>query len=78
MTQMGAHVLYNERIQTRIIQAVGRCTRSLEDYSAVVITGEDLPDYLTNKKFITYLQPEFQAEIIFGIEQSKDASRIIF
>lgn len=75
MTQMGAHVLYNERIQTRIIQAVGRCTRSLEDYSAVVITGEDLPDYLTNKKFITYLQPEFQAEIIFGIEQSKDASR---
>ena len=72
MTQMGAHVLYNERIQTRIIQAIGRCTRSSDDYSAVVITGEDLPDYLTNKKFIAYLQPYLQAEIQFGIGQSKD------
>ena len=75
MSQMGAHILYNERIQTRIIQDIGRCTRSLEDYSAVVITGEDLPDYLTNQKFITYLQPELQAEIQFGINQSKDVSK---
>ena len=74
MSQMGAHILYNERIQTRVIQAIGRCTRSLEDYSAVVVTGEDLPDYLTDKKFIKYLQPELQAEVLFGIEQSKSVS----
>lgn len=74
MSQMGAHILYNERIQTRVIQAIGRCTRSLEDYSAVVVTGEDLPDYLTDKKFIKYLQTELQAEVLFGIEQSKSVS----
>lgn len=74
MSQMGAHILYNERIQTKVIQAIGRCTRSLEDYSAVVVTGEDLPDYLTNKEFIKYLQPELQAEVLFGIEQSKTVS----
>ena len=71
---MGSHILYNERIQNRIIQAIGRCTRSLQDYAAVVITGEGLADYLTDRKFIKYLQPELQAEILFGIEQSKNTS----
>ena len=74
LSQMGSHILYNERIQNRIIQAIGRCTRSLQDYAAVVITGEGLADYLTDRKFIKYLQPELQAEILFGIEQSKNTS----
>ena len=34
--------------QTLVLQAVGRCTRGLNDYSAVVVTGEDLPAYLTD------------------------------
>ena len=37
MSRMGANVLFNERIQVRVLQAIGRCTRSLEDYSAVVV-----------------------------------------
>jgi Rad3-related DNA helicase len=45
MVRMGANLLYNERVQTRVLQAVGRCTRGLNDYSAVVVTGEDLPAY---------------------------------
>jgi Rad3-related DNA helicase len=44
MTRMGAQHLFNERIQTRVLQAIGRCTRGLNDYSAVVVTGEELPD----------------------------------
>lgn len=48
MTRMAANALYNERIQTRVVQAIGRCTRSLEDYSAVVVSGEELPDYLAD------------------------------
>ncbi len=46
MSRMGANILFNERIQTRVLQAIGRCTRSLADYSAVVVSGEELPVYL--------------------------------
>lgn len=78
MSRMGANVLYNERIQTRVVQAIGRCTRSLEDFSAIVVSGEDLPDYLTDLRRRRYLHPELQAEISFGVRQSlnTDAANI--
>lgn len=72
MTRMGANALYNERIQTRVVQAIGRCTRSLEDYSAVVVSGEELPDYLADLRRRPFFHPELQAEITFGAHQSKD------
>jgi hypothetical protein len=72
MSRMGANILFNERIQTRVLQAIGRCTRSLEDYSAVVVTGDDLPDYLADPKRREFFHPELQAELWFGVEQSKD------
>jgi hypothetical protein len=74
MSRMGANVLFNERIQTRVLQAIGRCTRSLEDYSAVVVTGEELPDYLSDPRRRRYFHPELQAELWFGVEQSKEKS----
>ena len=74
MTRMGANVLFNERIQVRVLQAIGRCTRSLEDYSAVVVSGEELTDYLADIKRRRFLHPELQAEISFGVKQSKGAS----
>lgn len=74
MTRMGANALYNERIQTRVVQAIGRCTRSLEDYSAVVVSGEELPDYLADVRRRPFFHPELQAEISFGALQSKDAT----
>ncbi|WP_338810413.1 DEAD/DEAH box helicase [Agrobacterium leguminum] len=70
MNRMAANLLFNERIQTRVLQAVGRCTRGLNDYSAVIVTGEDLPGYLTDRKRRSYLHPELQAELDFGIDQS--------
>lgn len=76
MSRMGANVLYNERIQTRVVQAIGRCTRSLEDYSAVVVTGDDLPDYLSDIRRRKYFHPELQAEIEFGVRQSKDTDAV--
>lgn len=78
MTRMGANTLLNERVQTRVLQAIGRCTRSLEDYSAVVIVGDDLQDYLTDKNRRAHLHPEIQAELQFGIEQSKDTKSPAF
>lgn len=74
MTRMGANALYNERIQTRVVQAIGRCTRSLEDYSAVVVSGEELPDYLADVRRRPFFHPELQAEISFGALQSKDTT----
>ncbi|KLJ02592.1 DEAD/DEAH box helicase family protein [Luteimonas sp. FCS-9] len=74
MSRMAANVLFNERIQTRVLQAIGRCTRSLEDYSAVVVNGLDLQDYLVDKKRRRFLHPEIQAELQFGIEQSMPAT----
>jgi hypothetical protein len=74
MSKMGANVLFNERILTRVLQAIGRCTRSLQDYSAVIVSGEELPDYLTDRTRRSYLHPELQAELDFGIEQSKGAT----
>lgn len=70
MNRMGASLLFNERVQTRVLQAIGRCTRGLNDYSAVVVTGEDLPAYLTDRKRRSYFHPELQAELEFGIDQS--------
>lgn len=72
MSRMAANTLFNERIQTRVVQAIGRCTRSLEDYSAVVVTGDNLPDYLSDIRRRKFFHPELQAEIDFGVRQSKD------
>ncbi len=72
MSRIGANILFNGRIQTRIIQAIGRCTRSLEDYSAVVVNGSELVDFLADTSRRTYLHPELQAELEFGVDQSID------
>lgn len=70
MARMSANVLLNERVQTRVLQAIGRCTRSLEDYSAIVVSGEGLQDYLADIRRRKFLHTEVQAEISFGVDQS--------
>ena len=71
MTKMSASVLFNERMQTRVLQAAGRCTRALQDRSAVVVTGHELVEYLADDRNWTHFHPELQAELAFGVEQSK-------
>lgn len=75
INRMGASLLFNERIQTRVLQAIGRCTRGLNDYSAVVITGDELPAYLTDRKRRSFFHPELQAELEFGVDQSTKITR---
>jgi hypothetical protein len=74
MSRMSANLLFNERIQTRVLQAIGRCTRSLEDFSAIVVSGDEVPDYLADIRRRKFLHPELQAELAFGVEQSKGTS----
>lgn len=68
--RMGAMVVLLDRIRTRIIQAIGRCTRGASDYSCVIIMGEDISEYFISKNYKKYYHPELQAEIAFGIDQS--------
>ncbi|MER8632603.1 DEAD/DEAH box helicase [Mesorhizobium opportunistum] len=70
MAKMGAGALYNDRIQTRVLQAVGRCTRALQDRSAVFVTGTELVDFLADDRKWRYFSPELQAELAFGVDQS--------
>jgi hypothetical protein len=74
MSKMGATALFNERIQTRILQAIGRCTRALQDRSAVFITGVELVDFLADNRKWKYFHPELQAELTFGLNQSTNVT----
>jgi hypothetical protein len=75
VAKMGANALLQGRIQTRVVQAVGRCTRSLQDYSAVVVTGSELTDYLNSPVRLSFLHPELQAELNFGARQSMNMTQ---
>lgn len=72
-SRMNASIIFYDRNRTRLIQAIGRCTRSPKDYSAICVLGDkDLSEWLLLKGKNKYLHPELQAEITFGIENSKE------
>lgn len=70
-TKLAASVLFEERIRTKLIQAIGRCTRSSTDYAVVCILGEDLLKALTGRKKIEKFPPELRAELEFGYTYSE-------
>lgn len=74
MSKMGAGAIYSDRIQTRVLQAMGRCTRALQDRSAVVVLGEELVDFLVDNRKWKYFPPELQAELKFAVMQSTEVS----
>lgn len=76
--RMGAVALLNDRILTRVQQAFGRCTRAATDFAAVVVLGEELSSYLMKKERRQFLHPELQAELQFGINQSKEMTAADF
>ncbi len=75
LSKMCCSVLLDDRIQTRIVQAIGRCTRANSDYAAVIVKGNEWLDYLLAHDNTQYLDPEIQAEIDFG-EQQSDANTL--
>lgn len=76
ITRMGASKLYAERIRTRIIQAVGRCSRNPSDYSIVCVIGDTIQNDLTKQEKIKQFSPELHAEIQLGLEMSMDYSDV--
>ena len=71
ISRLGASVLFQVRIRTRITQAAGRCTRSSTDYALVVIIGDKVHQYFHMPEKRETLHPELQAEVNFGVDQSK-------
>lgn len=71
-SRINAQSLYREQIQTRIIQAIGRASRSEQDYSVVVILGPDLQNQLQSHNKISPLPKMIQAEINTGIQLSSN------
>ncbi|MCA0048201.1 DEAD/DEAH box helicase [Mesorhizobium sp. B283B1A] len=77
VSRMSAGLLLADRVRTRVVQAVGRCTRSATDYSAVILLGEDLHTYISKRETRSALHPELQAELTFGIEQSGTSQEML-
>ncbi len=71
--RMSARQLYADRVLTRVTQAFGRCTRSPNDYSAVVLLGEGLTRYVLLPENTGPMHPELAAELQFGVQQSRGA-----
>ncbi len=73
-SKIAAFSLLRDRIITRFTQGVGRCTRSDNDYAVVIVIGRRLVDFLLKNENRRILNPELQAELEFGIENSRDKS----
>lgn len=50
ITRMCSTVLFSERIYSRLVQALGRCTRGNTDFAAVCVVGDDLMNELITPK----------------------------
>lgn len=68
-----AHTALAERLRTRIVQGAGRCTRGPNDYAVVVVLGSDIMKYFSRPENLQALEPELQAEVEFGWQNSKGA-----
>lgn len=62
-----------ERLRTRIVQGAGRCTRGPNDYAVVVVLGSDITKYFSRPENLKALEPELQAEVEFGWQNSRGA-----
>lgn len=78
VTRMAAGVILDERVGTRLAQGFGRCTRSDTDYAVVVVVGESISRHLMKADRRGHFHQELQAEIEFGLEQSKDTTKSEF
>jgi hypothetical protein len=71
-SRLSAYVLLRDRVLTRFTQGVGRCTRSDNDYALVLMVGRRLVDFLLKNENRRILNPELQAEMEFGFDNSRE------
>lgn len=73
-SNLRAKVALEERTRTRVVQGAGRATRNPSDHAIVLIRGGNLTRYLTSPFIRQALDPDLQAEIEFGLVNSRDVS----
>jgi hypothetical protein len=64
---VAATELLRERIRCRIMQGMGRATRSRTDRATVLLSGQSLIDFLSNPDNRAALRAELQAEIEYAL-----------
>lgn len=73
-TRLASSSLLRDRLRTRFTQGVGRCCRSSTDYAGILIIGQHAFEFCAKNENRAGMHPELQAELRFGIENSKDVS----
>lgn len=63
----GGQVALRERMRTRLLQGMGRATRSRSDRAVVVLSRQDLIDFVRDPGNLVGLRAEAQAEIQYGL-----------
>lgn len=73
-SNLRAKIALEERTRTRVVQGAGRATRNPSDHAIVLIRGGGLTRYLTSPVVREALDPDLQAEIDFGLTNSREVS----
>ena len=73
LNRLGVQSLLQDRIRTRLTQALGRCTRNATDHAVVIISGPEALDFCNKLENRSGFHPELQAEISYGLD---DVSRV--
>lgn len=68
-SRLRATDVLKSRMVTRITQALGRCTRGMGDYAAVLFVGRRVGEFLNKIEFRQQLPAEIDAEVQFGFDQ---------
>ena len=74
VSKLRATDILAERVRTRLIQGAGRCTRGPQDWSVVVVHGQELLRYFSNRDNTLPLPVELQAEIEYGLLASQTSA----
>lgn len=69
--RLNANSVLGELVKTRITQALGRCTRSNDDFANVIMLDPNLLKFCLKKENLVGFHPEIQAEIEFGLSNSE-------
>lgn len=72
--KLRARTVLQERVRTRVLQGLGRCTRGPQDYSVVLVEDEALVRFLSRDENISAMPSELQAELRFGLNTSENVT----
>lgn len=72
--RLGARRVLSERIRTRLVQGMGRCTRNRHDYAVVLLSGDDLSEFISREEELCSVRPDLQSELRLAFDYAEDPS----